>query len=214
MEVTAIVVMAGNATRMNMGENKVFLPLGSKRVFQHSLDLFLSYPFEVICVIRKEDRPLLKEYEGRVKIVYGGKTRQESVFQGLKEAEGSYVLIHDAARPFVSKEIVDACLEAFKKHNACLVVSSCKDSIYRRAPLNSIPRDELILAQTPQGGKTKDFLYAHKRALEDGFKGTDDISLLLNYKDSLVELIENDDRNFKITTQLDYITAKELIQHV
>lgn len=212
--VTIILMMAGNASRMHMKENKVFLPLGNQRVFEYALKLFLSYSFEVICVIRKEDRPYLKDYEGKVKIVYGGDTRQESVYQGLKEATGEYVLIHDAARPFLSKGLIEECLKALKAGKACLVVQPCKDSIYQRDPFKSLSRDTLALAQTPQGGRTKDFLDAHKQALEDRISMTDDISLLLQYKNVIVELIEGDDSNFKITTQLDYITAKEWIKHV
>ncbi|MDE6241794.1 MAG: 2-C-methyl-D-erythritol 4-phosphate cytidylyltransferase [Anaeroplasmataceae bacterium] len=211
--ISAVVMMAGNATRMHIKENKVFLPLGNKSIFEYSLDMFLSYSFEVICVIRKEDRHHLKEYEGKVKIVYGGKTRQESVYNGLKEATEPFVLIHDAARPFVSRETIESCIKSLRENKACLVVAPCKDSVYQKTPLKTIERTELVLAQTPQGGKTKDLLEVHQKALEEGFKATDDISLLLKYKDQMVELIESDDVNFKITTQLDYITAKEWINH-
>ena len=83
---SVILMMAGNASRMQMKENKVYLPLGNQMVFEYALKLFLSYDFEIICVIRKEDRIHLKNYEGKVKIVYGGLTRQESVYNGLKEA--------------------------------------------------------------------------------------------------------------------------------
>lgn len=212
--VSAILMMAGSASRMHIKENKVFLPLGEKRVFEYALNLFLSYSFEVICVIRKEDRKQLEKYESKVKIVYGGLTRQESVYNGLKEATEPYVLIHDAARPFVSKKTIDTCLKSLKENKACLVVAPCKDSLYQKTPLKSITRSEIVLAQTPQGGKTKDFLEVHQKALSENFQATDDISLLLKYKDQMVELIESDDMNFKITTQLDYITAKEWIKHV
>ena len=212
--ISAILMMAGSASRMHIKENKVFLPLGEKAVFQYALDLFLSYCFEVVCVIRKEDRTQLSEYEGKVKIVYGGKTRQESVYNGLKEVTNPFVLIHDAARPFVSKTTIENCIESLKKNKACLVVAPCKDSVYQKTPLKTIARAELVLAQTPQGGKTRDLLEVHQKALEEGFQATDDISLLLKYKDQMVELIESDDINFKITTQLDYITAKEWIKHV
>ncbi len=212
--ISAILMMAGNATRMHSKENKVFLALGKKMVFEYALELFLSYDFEVICVIRKEDRCHLKQYEGRVKIVYGGTTRQESVYQGLKEATRDYVLIHDAARPFLAKDIVDCCIHALKQGKACLVVQPCKDSVYLKSPLQVISRDTLALAQTPQGGKTKEFLEIHHQAKQDGVAATDDISLFLQYKSSMVELIEGNDHNFKITTQLDYITAKELVKYV
>lgn len=211
--ITVVLMMAGNASRMHSSENKVYLPLGNKMVFEHSLNLFLSYGLEVVCVIRKEDRSYLKEYETKVKIVYGGKTRQESVYEGLKEASQPYVLIHDAARPFLSKSIVDSCISSLRKKTACLVVAPCKDSIYQKTPLQSIRREELVLAQTPQGGKTADFLEVHQKAIEERISATDDISLLLKYKDVIVELIEGEDTNFKITTQLDYITAKGLIQN-
>lgn len=211
--VTAILMMAGNASRMHIQENKVYLPLGNKMVFEYSLELFLSYDFEIICVIRKEDRKYLKDYETKVKIVYGGKTRQESVYHGLKEATHPYVLIHDAARPFLSKSTLEACLSSLRNNKACLVVAPCKDSVYQRTPLKSMPRNELALAQTPQGAKTKDFLEVHQKALEEGVSVTDDISLLLQFKDVIVELIESNDLNFKITTQLDYITAKEWVKN-
>ncbi|MCM1131539.1 MAG: 2-C-methyl-D-erythritol 4-phosphate cytidylyltransferase [Roseburia sp.] len=212
--VSVVLMMAGNASRMHIKENKVFLPLGEKKVFEYALELFLSYSFEVICVIRKEDRQHLKNYESKVKIVYGGVTRQESVYNGLQEATEPYVLIHDAARPFISKRTVDACLKSLRENKACLVVVPCKDSLYQKTPLKTIERSKIVLAQTPQGGRTKDFLDVHQKALSENFQSTDDISLLLKYKDQMVELIESDNANFKITTQLDYITAKEWIKHV
>ncbi|MDE6661168.1 MAG: 2-C-methyl-D-erythritol 4-phosphate cytidylyltransferase, partial [Anaeroplasmataceae bacterium] len=168
----------------------------------------------IICVIRKEDRHQLKDYEAKVKIVYGGTTRQESVYHGLLEATEPYVLIHDAARPFISRSTLDACIKSLRENKACLVVSKPKDSIYQRSPLSSIARSLVVLAQTPQGGRTKDLLEAHQSAIKESFSATDDISLLLKYKNQMVELIEGEDTNFKITTQLDYIMAKEWIKHV
>lgn len=211
--ITAILMMAGNATRMHSKENKVYLPLGNQMVFEYALNLFLKNHFEVICVIQKKDREYLKNYETKVKIVYGGMTRQESVYNGLKEAQGNYVLIHDAARPFVTQKVIDHCIRAFRENKSCLVVSPCKDSIYQKNPLVSISRDNIVLAQTPQGGKTMDFLEAHQKAIEEKITFTDDISLFMKYKDCLVELIEGNENNFKITTQLDYILAKELVKN-
>lgn len=211
--ISVILMMAGNASRMHMKDNKVFLPLGDKAVYEYSLELFLSYSFEVICVIRKEDRHQLKKFESKVKIVYGGSTRQESVYNGLKEATQPLVLIHDAARPFISEATIYACIKSLKENKACLVVGPCTDSIYQKNPLKTIERSEVVFAQTPQGGKTKDLIEAHQMAREEGVLATDDISLLLKYKDQMVELIESDGINFKITTQLDYIAAKEWIKN-
>lgn len=211
--ISVILMMAGSASRMKINTNKVYLPLGDMLVYEYSLNMFLSYGFEVICVIRKEDRAYLEKYGTMVKIVYGGKTRQESVFNGLQEATGKYTLIHDAARPFITKSIIDSCINALMNNKACLVVAPVKDSVYQRSPLQSLDRDNLVLAQTPQGGITRELINAHLRALNEQIAATDDISLLLNYSNQIVELISGSDNNFKITTQLDYITAKEMINN-
>lgn len=211
--VTAILLMAGNASRMQMNENKVYLPLGKQRVFEYSLKLFLEMGFEVVCVVREEDQEYLEPYYKRIKLAIGGKTRQESVYKGLQEASGDFVLIHDAARPFVSRNIIINCCEAFKENCACLVATSSKDSLYQKTPFLSLNRENALLAQTPQGAKTKVLLECHRKAKEDGFVGTDDISLLIRYSKDLIKIIEGNDNNFKITTQLDYILAKELVKN-
>ncbi len=210
----AILMMAGNGSRMKINQNKVFLPLGNQMVFEHSLKLFLSMGLEVVCVIRKEDIAYLEKYKGKIKIVVGGDTRQQSVLNGLRASTSDAVLIHDAARPFVTKKIIEDCCKAIQNKNAFMVVAPCKDSIYEMKPLKSLKRDELVLAQTPQGGNRLELMDCHERALEEHMNVTDDASLILKYGKSLVELVQGSDVNFKITTQLDYIMAKELMKHV
>ena len=212
--ISVILLMAGSGRRMNIEDNKVFLPLGEKRVFEHALQMFLNFGFEVICVIRPEDRQFLSDYYAQVKIVYGGKTRQESVYHGLKEATQDFVLIHDAARPFVSKEMIESCIHVFHENQACMVGTSCKDSLYLKSPLQVVHREEIVLAQTPQGGCTKVLLNCHQMAMKEDKTFTDDISLLLKYSDTNVKIIEKEEANFKITTKLDYIVAKEWVKNV
>ena len=212
--ISVILLMAGSGRRMNIEDNKVFLPLGEKRVFEHALQMFLNFGFEVICVIRPEDRQFLSDYYAQVKIVYGGKTRQESVYHGLKEATQDFVLIHDAARPFVSKEMIESCIHVFHENQACMVGTSCKDSLYLKSPLQVVHREEIVLAQTPQGGCTKVLLNCHQMAMKEDKTFTDDISLLLQYSDTTVKIIENEEANFKITTKLDYIVAKKKKKNV
>ena len=209
---SAVLVMAGSAARMNINKNKVFLPLNGKMVFQHSLDLFLTLGFEVVCVIRPEDEAYLSGYSN-VKIAYGGNTRQESVYNGLMQANGEYVLIHDAARPFVTEDTLKKCISVLINDNGVLVATPVKDTIYRNNPIGSLKRDELYSAQTPQGADLKSMISCHKKAMEDGFLATDDITLLLKYSDKKVQIIESSDKNFKITTQLDYIIAKEMVNN-
>lgn len=211
--VSVILMMAGNSSRMNSNENKLFLELGDKRVFQHSLDKFLEFGLEVICVIKEENIKYLVDYLDKVKVVIGGNTRQESVYNGLCACNNDYVLIHDAARPFISKNIIEDCLNAINQDKNFLVAAPSKDSIYLKTPLQTLNRDNVCLAQTPQGGLKTDFLTAHLKAVEEGISATDDISLVLKYIDKEVMLITGEDINFKLTTSLDYILAKELIKN-
>ena len=211
--VSVILMMAGSSSRMNANENKLFLELGDKKVFQHSLDKFLEFGLEVICVIKEENIKYLGDYLDKVKVVIGGNTRQESVYNGLCACNNDYVLIHDAARPFISKNIIEDCLNAINQDKNFLVAAPSKDSIYLKTPLQTLNRDNVCLAQTPQGGLKTDFLTAHLKAVEEGISATDDISLVLKYIDKEVMLITGEDINFKLTTSLDYILAKELIKN-
>ena len=211
--VSVILMMAGSSSRMNANENKLFLELGDKKVFQHSLDKFLEFGLEVICVIKEENIKYLGDYLDKVKVVIGGNTRQESVYNGLCACNNDYVLIHDAARPFVSNTIIQECLNAINEDKNFLVAAPSKDSIYIKTPLQTLNRDNVCLAQTPQGGLKTDFLTAHLKAVEEGISATDDISLVLKYIDKEVMLITGEDINFKLTTSLDYILAKELIKN-
>ncbi len=211
--ISVILMMAGSSSRMNSNENKLFLELGDKKVFQHSLDKFLEFGLEVICVIKEENIKYLGDYLDKVKVVIGGNTRQESVYNGLCACNNDYVLIHDAARPFISKNIIEDCLNAINQDKNFLVAAPSKDSIYLKTPLQTLNRDNVCLAQTPQGGLKTDFLTAHLKAVEEGISATDDISLVLKYIDKEVMLITGEDINFKLTTSLDYILAKELIKN-
>lgn len=211
--ISVILMMAGNGTRMKTSENKVYLPLKNKSIYQYSLDLFLANDFEVICVIRKEDEKYLTKYLPKIKIAYGGQTRQMSVYNGLKKAKGEFVLIHDAARPFITQGCIDECVSALNAGCCVLVGCDSKDSIYSKNPLKALDRKELFNAQTPQGGNIKTLLLCHEQAIKDGYISTDDISLVLKYSNEMIKLVDGTDINFKITTQLDYITAKELIKN-
>lgn len=211
--ISVILLMAGNGSRMNSSENKVYLPLKDKLIYQHSLDLFLSKGFEVVCVIRPKDEVHLTKYLPKIKIAYGGKTRQMSVYNGLKKVKGDHVLIHDAARPFITAECIDSCVNTMQKNYFVLVGCETKDSIYEKNPIRSLKRSELINAQTPQGGKTKVLLECHKKAINENLEVTDDISLVIKYSNEVIKIIDGSDHNFKITTQLDYILAKELVKN-
>ena len=209
--ISVILMMAGSSSRMNQKENKLFLQLGNKLVFEHSLEMFLNNGLDVICVTKPEYIHYLSKYENKVKIVLGGETRQESVYNGLVACQNDYVMIHDAARPLITQRIIDDCKEAINEGKCFLVAKESKDSVYSKNPFKALKRDNIIMAQTPQGGPKSVLLNAHINAKNDNYISTDDISLLMKYSNEEIKIIDGDDHNFKITTQLDYILAKELV---
>ncbi|MBO5711302.1 MAG: 2-C-methyl-D-erythritol 4-phosphate cytidylyltransferase [Acholeplasmatales bacterium] len=210
--VSVILVMAGIGSRMNLNVNKVLLPLNDKPVFMHSLLNFVNRGYEVVCVINPSDEALVKKYlpEGII-IAYGGNTRSESVYNGLSKCSGNYILIHDAARPLISNDVLDNVDKSIKDNKPILVYSKVKDTIkINDSGIKTLNRDELLAAQTPQGASYRDLMYCYQMARMEGFNATDDMSLIERYIGSDITLIEGNSENIKLTTQIDYEVVKLL----
>ena len=140
-----------------------------------------------------------------MKFVEGGKERQDSVYEGLKHVTSNYVMIHDGARPFVKKDLLDRLVEGMEEHKAVLAMVPCKDTIKRVKDgkvVETLIRSELMQAQTPQAFDTVLIKNAYKEAIENNIQATDDASMLeLQGKD--VYVVEGDYDNIKITTKED-----------
>ena len=208
--VSVILVMAGKGSRMNLNVNKVLLPLNDKPVFLHSLLKFIKRGYEIVCVIDPLDEKEVRKWlpEGII-IAYGGKTRSESVYNGLSICTGDYVLIHDAARPLISDEVLDTIDKTILDEKPILVYSNVKDTIkIVDLKIETLDRDMLIAAQTPQGALYKDLLYCYQMSKMENFNATDDISLIERYLDLDINLIKGNEENIKLTTKLDYELLK------
>ena len=214
--VSVILLMAGKGTRMKENINKVLLPLGDKMIFQYPLSLFVKLDFEVICVISKDDEEIVrKNIPSQVKLVYGGNTRQESVYNGLMECTGDYVLIHDAARAFISLATINEIIENKNNNEAILTYLNVKDTIKIKNGeiVSTLPRESLIAATTPQCASKELFLEVYNLAKKDNFIATDDISLIEKYRpDVRINYILANEENFKITTPLDLKLAKLIVE--
>lgn len=208
--ISVILLMAGKGNRMNHSENKLLMPLGNKKIFEYSLDTFKTFNVEIICVISPLDQdkivPLLPE---GVKYTFGGNTRQDSVLNGLMMATNDYVIIHDAARPFISKEVINDIINNISMNEAILTYHEVKDTIKCiDGNITTLNRDSLIAATTPQCGPLNILLDSHQKAANDNYYGTDDISLVEKYHSEIkIKLIKANDEAFKITTPLDYELA-------
>ena len=141
----------------------------------------------------------------KVEFVLGGKERQDSVYNGLQKVKESYVMIHDGARPYISKECIMSLLECLQTHDACLPMVAVKETIKKvenGKVIKTINRNELMIAQTPQAFKLQTIIEAHQEAKKLNIFATDDASLVEQLgKD--VYVVNGDYSNIKITTKED-----------
>ena len=142
-------------------------------------------------------------------IVKGGAERQESVYNALQEVNRicpgvSYVLIHDAARPFVSEQVVRNVIKATAEKGAAVACVAMKDSLRRMngEASQGVNRSEYCSVQTPQGFRKADLMEAHDKALREGLQATDD-AMLVELAGFPVEVVDGDYQNIKITTRED-----------
>ncbi len=220
MSVVAIIPAAGMGVRMGGTTPKQFLSLEGIPVFVHTLRKFAAC--EVVDVIllalRPEDmeraeRDIEHEHLGRpVRLVEGGVTRQETVARALAEtpAEAEWILVHDAVRPFIDRDMIERLLEAARKDGAAILGIPSVDTVKqveRQRVLGTIPRERIVLAQTPQAFSARLLREAFARAQADGFSGTDEASLVERMGQP-VTVIMGSDRNIKITKPSDLPLAR------
>jgi len=213
MRVCALVPNAGSGARMRTALPKQYLELDSKPVFIHTLNaLDKTKCINEIILISNEkyiekSRFLIQKYNIKKvsRIVCGGKTRQESVYNGLMSIRNTpdIILIHDAVRPFITQELIGKSIKAAHKHGAAVIglplfdtIKLVKDNCIER----TVDRNNLWRVQTPQVFRYCLIKTAYQKANKNKFSGTDDASLVeqLNHP---VRIISGSGTNIKITDQ-------------
>ncbi|HKT69041.1 MAG TPA: 2-C-methyl-D-erythritol 4-phosphate cytidylyltransferase [Terriglobales bacterium] len=236
MKVIAIIPAAGLGTRMaaaeaaprsvvGKGPSKQFAELHGVPILVHTLRKFAASPrvSEIYVALRKAEadsfRPRLeKEVLGKkVQLVEGGEHRQQSVANALaavKAAPDDIILVHDAVRPLVDEEIIDNVVQGAEKHGAAIAGVPAVDTVKQveRSAENAIitatlPRERVVLAQTPQGFRFSVLKKAFDEAGADGFIGTDEASLV-ERSGHAVAVVMGSARNLKITTPADLELAE------
>lgn len=213
---SCLIVSAGTGSRMCSDVPKQYLELKGIPVFIYSIRAFAGYADEIVLVIRQEDEKLVShllskhagEYTG-IKIAYGGATRQESVYNGLKMVTGDIVLVHDGARPLVSGSIIERVIEGACQRGSCVAAVPVKDTVKQKeesGKVKTLRREELFAVQTPQGFSYKLLIQAYEKAFNEGFTATDDSSVT-EYMGIQTLLVEGGFSNIKITTSEDLILA-------
>ncbi|SJZ38404.1 2-C-methyl-D-erythritol 4-phosphate cytidylyltransferase [Anaerorhabdus furcosa] len=209
MKYSVIIVAAGRGSRMNLGYNKVYYPLNGITILEQTMKKFENDPLcnQIIVVTEGEDyKTHTNRYSGKIVIVKGGETRQESVYNGLCAAKEEVVFVHDGARPFVTIESLKKLTQAMENNEAALLMVPCKDTIKvveNGVIAKTLDRAKLMHAQTPQAFKTKLLIECYQKAFKDKFLGTDDASLVEKYSDVKIAVVEGDYKNIKITTPED-----------
>lgn len=220
--VSAIVPAAGTGSRMNSKTKKQFLEINGKPVIAHTLIRlsFCEKIDEIIVVTGKDDilymTDIIKAFGiNKVGVVTaGGATRQESVEKGALEAKGDYLLIHDGARPLITRKEIEGAIEAGIKYRAAAVGIPLEDTIKLSDEdgfsIKTLPRDNIIRIQTPQVIEKKLYFEALSFAKENNISATDDISLVeaLGIKPKITP---GSRMNIKITRPDDIETAEKLI---
>lgn len=230
---TAIVLSAGKGTRMQSQTAKQYLLIKEKPVIYYSLKAFEDCPFmeDVILVTAEEDkeycrREIVEKYGfNKVKqIVAGGRERYESVWKGLTAAQGcSFVYIHDGARPFLTREILERLRVDAEEYQACAAGMPVKDTIKisnEDGYIAATPKRALVWQmQTPQVFAFDLVFGAYEKLLADLSEKTDlqitDDAMVVEYAtDCKVKLTQGAYTNMKITTPEDLILAEALLTQV
>ena len=213
MSAWAIIVAAGRGERSGLAENKVFYKISGRSLLDRCVEAFEASGFfeGIVLVLSKADRERYHSEAPSVKaIVEGGKTRRDSVYNGLcaVPADCEIVAIHDAARPFVTREIIEATLAAARRYGSGVISTPVTDTIKQINPdgaVKSLDRSTLRAVQTPQSFNFNMILNAHERAQAEDIEVTDDAALYEHYYGSLrLVTVEGAERNKKMTTKADF----------
>jgi len=234
MKSTAIILSAGHGKRFNSTTAKQYLALNGKPILYYSLSAFSNVPeiTNIVLVISEVDHDFVKNeiiekyhFDKVSDIVFGGKERYHSVYNGLQSPgvrESDFIFIHDGARPFIDTEIISNAVHEIKKYPAIVVGMPVKDTIKRVNEANIVietPDRELLWAvQTPQVFSTPLIKTAYQKLIENeqklisqGISITDDAMVVETFTDKKVKLIPGSYRNIKITTPEDLEFAKGLL---
>lgn len=218
MHVTAIIAAGGRGARFGSDRPKQLLLLGGRPILQHSVEAFVRSGriAEIVVALPPElaanPPAYLRESNKPIHIVEGGARRQDSVANAFARISASteLIAIHDAARPMVSADLIARTIDAAAEHGAAIAAMQATDTVKRgnadRVIVDTLPRVEIYLAQTPQVFRTG--VLRDALALARASSDATDEAMLAEAAGHHVRLVEGDSRNVKITTPADLEIAE------
>lgn len=222
--VSAIVLAGGRGKRMGTIQSKQYISLNGKPILYYTLKQFIKNKLidKIILVVPEDEveycnKEVLQKYQLHLdKIIFGGRERQDSVYNALSELEDSdIVLIHDGARPFVSQKIINDAIKYAKVYKAAAPGVMPKDTIKIKGKdnfsISTIDRSRAVAIQTPQAFDFNLIYDCHKKVKESGVAVTDD-TMVAELFGNKVYIYDGEYTNIKITTPEDLILAEHLVK--
>lgn len=210
MYYSVVLPCGGKGKRMELDYNKLFCYIGKHMVIEKAVKVFQEDERcrQIVIVHSKEDEEQIKKVCKCDKCYFtiGGSERFESVYQGLQIVSEPYVLVHDGARPFITREVVDRVLDELEHYPAVICGVGVKDTIKRVVNgeiVDTPDRSELWQAQTPQGFNTNLLLDCYEHAVRNNIMITDDAAAVEKFGKIRVRMVMGDYANKKITTKED-----------
>ncbi|MCM3719727.1 2-C-methyl-D-erythritol 4-phosphate cytidylyltransferase [Fictibacillus phosphorivorans] len=223
MNYWTVIPAAGQGKRMNAGISKQWIELLGEPVLKHTVDVFEKDPACSGIILVGSERELYQmqdfvqtfQYTKVRQIVPGGKERQQSVYEGLKSVPNDIelVLIHDAARPFITQHHISQLVERASETGSAVLAVPVKDTVKRAVQnqvVETIDRSSLWAVQTPQAFRLSIVIEAHEKAAAENYLGTDDASLVERIGHT-VALVMGDYHNIKLTTSDDLLFGQAIL---
>ena len=210
--VCAVICAAGKGLRAGFDKNKLLVRVDGISVLERTVQAFCFGGIDEIIVTYSPDdlAEMQAAFSGfdNVKFIQGGDTRTASVYNALQAVESEIVLIHDGARPFVSRKVIEGCVQSVLDFGSGICAIPCTDTMGVKATTNELvrvpDRNLLVRIQTPQGFYTKDILGAYQKAMaEENLRYTDDSSVYNDFV-KFPHLCEGAEENIKLTYKVDF----------
>lgn len=228
---TAIILAGGVGSRMGVDRPKQFLMVREKPIISYCFDIFQNHSEidKIVVVVSEEWQGFVEEYAQKFGVTKlcgyapAGKTRQHSIYNGLKCIEQNapdtdIVIVHDAARPLVSDQIIFDCIKGATEFDGAMPVISVKDTVYQSKDGKKIgqllKRSELFAGQAPESFKFRKYLDIHNEVSDEEIASTAGSSEIAYRHGMEISMVKGSERNLKITTIEDLETFESILKGV
>ncbi|MDD5795451.1 MAG: IspD/TarI family cytidylyltransferase [Oscillospiraceae bacterium] len=228
---TAIILAGGVGSRMGVDRPKQFLMVNNKPVISYCFDIFQKHSEidKIVVVVNDKWKSFVEEYAEKYNVTKicgyapAGKTRQHSIYNGLKCIDETahntdIVIVHDAARPLVSDEIISDCIKGATEFDGAMPVISVKDTVYQskdgKSIDNLLKRSELFAGQAPESFKFKKYYKIHNDVSDEEIGSTAGSSEIAYRHGMEITMVKGSERNLKITTIEDLETFETILKGV